>query len=64
MTTGVVPFWISTGVSGGLAAMGGWVVLFGTNRGRISREAERGKRVSGWPFGNKEVGKKKKGKGL
>ncbi len=42
---------------GFLAAMGGWCLLFGSDKGRIKRGGDR--RVSGWPFRNVESDRKK-----
>jgi hypothetical protein len=44
-----------------LAAVGLWCVLFATSSGRISRKTGADKRMSGFPFGNAESDKKRKG---
>jgi hypothetical protein len=64
MIAGSVPFGISTAVSGGLATVGGWIVLFGTSGGRLLGRVggDVDKRVSGWPFKNTEADKKRKAK--
>ena len=42
---------------GSLAAIGGWCLLFGSEKGRMKRGGD--KRVSGWPFRNVESERKK-----
>lgn len=46
----------------GLSALGGWVLLFGSTSGRISRKTGADKRTSGFPFKNVEADKKREGK--
>jgi hypothetical protein len=46
-----------------LAFAGLWCLLFAKDGGRISKRTGADKRVSGWPFENKEAEKRKKGKG-
>lgn len=48
-------------ISALLASMGGWVCLFGSGKGRISKSTGADKRTSGFPFSNSESasGKKK-----
>lgn len=43
----------------GLAAVGGWVLLFGSTSGCISRKTGADKRVSGFPFKNEEADKRR-----
>jgi len=49
--------------SGGLAAMGLWVTMFGSGQ-HISKRTGADKRTSGFPFKNVEAEKRKGGKGL
>ena len=42
-----------------LAAIGGWVLLFGASNGHISRKTGADKRTSGFPFKNAAADKKK-----
>lgn len=68
-TTGhAMTYTIAVAVHFVLAAMGGWIVLFGTSEGRISRRTGKDKRVSGFPFKNAEAdrskGKSGKDKGI
>jgi hypothetical protein len=44
--------------SGGLAAMGLWVILFGSGS-HISKRTGADKRTSGWPFKSSEADKKR-----
>lgn len=44
------------------AAVGGWVLLFGTTSGHISRKTGADKRTSGFPFKNAIADKKRAGK--
>jgi len=60
LNTGQTAFAMSVAGYGSLAAMGLWCVLFGQG-GHVSRRTGADKRTSGWPFGNVEAGKKKKG---
>lgn len=53
---------ISVVVHAGLAAIGLWVMMFGTSDGRISRKTGADKRTSGFPFKNVEAEKKNAGK--
>ncbi|KAF8474758.1 hypothetical protein BDZ91DRAFT_711644 [Kalaharituber pfeilii] len=46
-------------ISGVLAAIGGWCVLFASSSGRISRKTGADKRTSGFPFKNVEADKKR-----
>lgn len=57
--TGQVGFILSQLGSGSMAAMGLWCLLFGTEKGRISKRTGADKRTSGWPFKNIESDKKK-----
>ncbi|KAI9727033.1 MAG: hypothetical protein M1834_008559 [Cirrosporium novae-zelandiae] len=41
-------------IDAALAALSGWILLFGNESGRISKRTGRDKRTSGWPFGNRE----------
>jgi len=50
-------------MSGSLAAMGLWCVMFGSDPGHISKRTGADKRTSGWPFGNTIAAKRWKGKG-
>lgn len=50
--------------SGVFAAFGLWVLMFGSDKGHISRRTGADKRTSGFPFGNSEAEKRKKAKGL
>lgn len=45
-----------------MAAVGFWVFMFGASDGRISRKTGADKRMSGFPFKNKEADKKNVGK--
>jgi len=47
-----------------LAAVGFWVFMFGASNGHISRKTGADKRMSGFPFKNKEADKKYGGKKL
>ena len=58
---GSFSFAISVFASGSLAAVGVWVLMFGTGEGHRSRRTGADKRVSGWLFPN-EAAEKKKGK--
>ncbi|KAH0542743.1 hypothetical protein FGG08_002882 [Glutinoglossum americanum] len=64
LRTGVGMFSVSTGAAGSLAALGVWCILFATSSGRVSGRTGADKRVSGWPFVNKGVDKKKGKKAL
>lgn len=57
--TGVFYFAIGMAGSSLLASIGLWCVLFATSDGRISKKTGADKRMSGWPFTNKEADKKK-----
>ncbi|KAF8458998.1 hypothetical protein BGX38DRAFT_1248174 [Terfezia claveryi] len=54
-----MPYFLAACVSGLLAAVGGWCLLFATGEGRISRKTGADKRTSGFPFKNKEADKRK-----
>ncbi|RPB28428.1 hypothetical protein L211DRAFT_833396 [Terfezia boudieri ATCC MYA-4762] len=54
-----MPYFLAACVSGLLAAVGGWCLLFATGDGRISRKTGADKRTSGFPFKNKVVDKRK-----
>lgn len=58
-TTSQTGFALSVTGYGALAAMGGWCLMFGTEKGRISKRTGVDKRISGWPFRNVESEKKK-----
>ncbi|MCJ1484664.1 hypothetical protein MMC06_004837 [Schaereria dolodes] len=62
MQTGQTSFALSVAGYGSLAAMGLWVLLFGSSSGRISRKTGADKRTSGFPFSNAEADKKKVGR--
>ncbi|MCJ1252468.1 hypothetical protein MMC24_000274 [Lignoscripta atroalba] len=62
MKTGQTSFALSVVGFGSLAAMGLWVLLFGSSSGRISRKTGADKRTSGFPFSNAEASKKKAGR--
>jgi hypothetical protein len=62
--TGVTSFALGTTFSTLLAAVGLWVILFGTSSGRISRKTGADKRTSGFPFKNAEANRAKGKKGL
>ncbi|TAQ88546.1 hypothetical protein B7494_g3160 [Chlorociboria aeruginascens] len=65
-TVGQMSFILGSLGSGAMAAMGLWCILFASSSGRISRKTGADKRMSGFPFGNKESAsaKKKYAKGL
>jgi len=44
------------------AAIGLWCILFGTEKGKISKRTGADKRTSGFPFKNAEADKKRAGK--
>jgi len=46
-------------VHGIFAAVGGWVLMFGSTSGHISRKTGADKRTSGFPFKNVEADKRK-----
>ncbi|KAL8859484.1 MAG: hypothetical protein Q9178_004162 [Gyalolechia marmorata] len=56
---GQIGFALSEIGSGILASMGCWCLVFGTEKGRISKRTGADKRTSGWPFKNEESDKKK-----
>ncbi|KAI4278344.1 MAG: hypothetical protein L6R38_005279 [Xanthoria sp. 2 TBL-2021] len=56
---GQIGFALSEIGSGFLASMGCWCLVFGTEKGRISKRTGADKRTSGWPFKNEEADKKK-----
>ncbi|KAF2808495.1 uncharacterized protein BDZ99DRAFT_464365 [Mytilinidion resinicola] len=56
--TGVTSFALGTTFSAFLAVVGGWVILFGSSSGRISRKTGADKRTSGFPFKNAEASKR------
>jgi hypothetical protein len=53
-TSGQSAFALGTLGSSTLAAIGLWVLLFASSKGRISRKTGADKRTSGYPFGNQE----------
>jgi len=55
-------FLVSVLVHGLFACVGGWIVLFGSSDGRISRKTGADKRTSGFPFKNAQADKKRAGK--
>lgn len=57
-------FTIAVAMHSAFAAIGGWVLMFGSSNGRISRKTGADKRVSGFPFKNVEADKKKGKKSL
>ncbi|KAK2791154.1 hypothetical protein FQN52_005110 [Onygenales sp. PD_12] len=59
VTTGQVSFALAMVAYGGLASVGLWCLLFGSEGGRISRRTGADKRTSGWPFGNAEADRKR-----
>ncbi|KAK2734245.1 hypothetical protein FQN55_002862 [Onygenales sp. PD_40] len=63
VTTGQVSFALAMVAYGGLASVGLWCLLFGSEGGRISRRTGADKRTSGWPFGNVEADRKRGSKG-
>ncbi|KAF2496123.1 hypothetical protein BU16DRAFT_526646 [Lophium mytilinum] len=62
--TGVTSFALGTTFSTLLAVIGGWVILFGSSSGRISRKTGADKRTSGFPFKNAEASKRSGKKAL
>ena len=48
--------------SGSLALIGMWCLMFGTDKGHISKRTGADKRTSGWPFKNEVADQKKAGK--
>lgn len=59
---GSAAYAIAMTTQSGLSALGGWVLLFGSTSGRISRKTGADKGVSGFPFKNVEADKKREGK--
>jgi hypothetical protein len=53
---------LSMAMHGFFAAVGSWVILFGSSSGHISRKTGADKRTSGFPFKNAEADKRKQGK--
>ncbi|KAL8698075.1 MAG: hypothetical protein Q9201_006769 [Fulgogasparrea decipioides] len=62
--TGQVGFALGNFGSGMLSATGTWCLVFGTEKGRISKRTGADKRTSGWPFKNAESDKKKQNRKL
>jgi len=58
-STGSSAFALGSIFSGTMAAVGLWCILFASSSGRISRKTGADKRLSGFPFGNKEADKKR-----
>ncbi|PGH00488.1 hypothetical protein AJ80_09179 [Polytolypa hystricis UAMH7299] len=46
----------------GLGSVGLWCLLFASEKGRISRRTGADKRMTGFPFGNKEADRKREGR--
>lgn len=61
---GSAAFAIAMTVNSMLGALGGWVLLFGSTSGRISRKTGADKRTSGFPFKNAVADKKREKKKL
>ncbi|KAL8800049.1 MAG: hypothetical protein Q9182_005449 [Xanthomendoza sp. 2 TL-2023] len=57
--SGQIGFAFAELASGLLASMGCWCLVFGTEKGRISKRTGADKRTSGWPFKNEESDRKK-----
>ena len=53
---------LGAAISGGLAVIGMWCLMFATDKGHISRRTGADKRTSGWPFKNEIAEQKKAGK--
>lgn len=57
-STSQFSYLMATIISGSLAAMGVWCIMFGGDAGHISRRTGADKRTGNWPFGNKIAAKK------
>lgn len=62
MSIGSTPFALAALSYAAMGAVGLWCLLFASTSGRISRKTGADKRTSGFPFGNSEADKKRKGK--
>lgn len=60
--TGQVGYLLGCMGSATLSAFGLWCVMFGGDRGHISRRTGADKRVSGFPFSNVEAAKRRAAK--
>ena len=63
-TTYVTSYGAGAVGSGILAFVAVWCLLFGSEKGRVSKRTGADKRTSGWPFKNEEASKRKGKKGL
>jgi len=61
--TGFTTYMLSTSISGLLAVVALWIIMFGSSNGRISHKTGLDKRTSGFPFKNQAAHSTKK-KGL
>lgn len=61
-STGQISYAVAMVVSGGLASVGLWCLLFASSHGRISRRTGADKRMTGFPFKNAEADKKREAK--
>ena len=60
--SGTVPFLLGALGYGVFACMGFWAIMFGTEKGRISKRTGADKRTTGFPFKNSQAYDKKRDK--